>query len=256
MKKQLKASPAWARFIISSVVIFVLIYALFVFTASIVKHSDYFKIKYVINKEGSTDRFLYLKGYNTFDLNLKKEARRILEQNSDYRQVRLIRILPDKLFIDFLRRKPVAYTKLNKYFLIDDNMVLFDVTPESVSLDLPVISGLEKKILAPHPGKAYNIPELTLSLDIIREISLNKGLKDYKLKRINIASAVNASFFLLKAGVLPLQLLEVKLSSAEVVKDKINILAGLVSQAKGSLGNIEYIDLRFKEAVVKPKNEK
>jgi hypothetical protein len=55
--------------------------------------------------------------------------------------------------------------------------------------------------------------------------------------------------FMLEAGP------QVKIGQDEI-KNKMNILSNLIASVKKDLGNIAYIDLRFKEPVIKFKNVK
>jgi len=236
--------------------------------------SNYFKIKDIIVNEwntldGLTSQAIdpepgrridlsYLKGKNIFSVDLKKEAMYIAQAYPVYRKVSLTRILPDRVAVRCSVRKPFAYVKLYRYFSVDEDLVLFDM-PQQLEADLPVISGLEAKIFAPKPGKKYDIKELTLALDIVKEIGRNKIFDDYKIRRINLVSPSDASVFMLaqskeagysKRKPADAEGLEVKVGQGNI-KDKVNILASLFAQEKNNLYNIKYIDLRFKEPVIK-----
>lgn len=207
------------------------------------KASDYFKIKDIIifSEENIVD-LSYLKGENIFTVDLQKEAGYLMEQYPIYRKISLVRILPNRISINFIKRKPVAVIKLYRYFYVNEEAILFDMPEELENQDLPLILGLETKIFGPKIGRRYNIKELTIALNIIKELNLNRALKDYKIKRIDVANLSNASFTIKE--------LEIKLDAYNI-KDKFNILAGLLNQLKNDLNNIKYIDLRFKEPVIK-----
>jgi len=238
-------------------------------------NSDYFKIKDIIfNKgkdgfDGSTSLtinpersrridFSYLIGYNIFALNLENESRHISELYPAYSNIRLIRILPNRLFISLTQRKPLAYVKLYRYFCVDKDAVLLDVPGKPEELQLPVILGLEAKIFGARAGKQYN-KELAIALNIIKEFKINSLLKNYRIERIDVASPVNASCFLM-----PLELpdytkgqapgefrgFEVRIGQ-DNIRNKIGILQDSFIQLRNDLGNIKYIDLRFKEPVIK-----
>ncbi|MFH1269769.1 MAG: hypothetical protein ABIH75_01745 [Candidatus Omnitrophota bacterium] len=139
---------------------------------------------------------------------------------------------------------------------MDSERVLLYPDKGGEDLDLPVIRGLERKIGAPKPGRQYNIEELITALAIITQIGTNSYLKEYDIERIDVADPVNISCFIRVAGpaagrtaaVAPA--LEVKMGRGGI-NDKIHILAGLFAQLNEDMGNIKYIDLRFKEPVVK-----
>jgi hypothetical protein len=227
----------------------------------------YFKVRQVLVRENikypapaSIDAS-YLLGKNIFAVNLDRESRYLGELYPTYKRVRLYRILPNRLFADFVTRRPLAYVKLYRLFYLSDDLVLFDAPADIQDARLPVIFGMETKIFGPKAGYRYNLKELVLALRIIGELKLNKALKEFTIKKINAADLDNFSFYLLinsqPQDVVPEQmriedyrLLEVKIS-AERLREKMNILAGLLVKLKGQREKIRYIDLRFKDPLIK-----
>lgn len=243
-------------FIISLFAIFVVIIQL----ARVLRDLNYFKIKNITlseHKERVSD-FSYLEGRNIFNVDLLKESKSISGLYPSYKKIRIIRILPNRLFIDFIKRKPIAYIKLYRNFYVDDDFVLFDAPehlggsglslPQAQSADLPVITGLETKIFGAKSGRKYYIRELEIALDIIKNFNTNRRLRDNKIQRINVLNADSITFYV--SGNL-----EIKFGQ-ESIKDKIDTLSGLLINVKNDVNNIEYIDLRFKEPVIKYKNAK
>jgi cell division septal protein FtsQ len=200
---------------------------------------DYFQIKDIVTDGSGQVDLSYLKGRNIFSVDLKKESRHILEYYSDASSVRLVRLLPDRIFAGLVKRKAIASVKLYRYFSADADGVLFYPEQEQ---ELPVIFGLETKIFGPKPGKPCHLKELELALNIIKEVNRNRVLKRYKIEKIDVTNPASISVFM--------PYLEVKLSAGNI-KNKIAILEGLFVQEKESLANIKYIDLRFKEPVIK-----
>lgn len=233
------------KFLFNIIVIIIIFWGLIFiisFSLKTLKTLDYFKIKDIVVKEIPSVDLSYLKGRNIFNINLKEESSYASQLYPDYKKVRLIRILPNRIFVDFIRRRPLALLKLYRYFCVDEDAVLFDTT-DSAKEELPIILGLDTKIFGPKVGQKCNIKELTIALDIIKGIQKNKILKDYKIKMINVANPSNTSFFTTDG-------LEIKLGQ-DNIKDKINILSGLLKETKNELGNMKYIDLRFKEPLIK-----
>ncbi|MDD4895104.1 MAG: cell division protein FtsQ/DivIB [Candidatus Omnitrophica bacterium] len=260
MKKRKSSLPV-KPLIIGAIVIIAL-----VFTVRYAKHTlenlAYFKIKYiVVNGPEKAVDFSYLLGRGIFGVDLKKESRYISELYPAYKSVRLFKIMPDRLFIGFIARDPAAYVKLHRYFCVDNDMVLFDAPKGQEPQDLPVILGLERKIHGAMSGRRYNIKELSVPLNILKEVKSSNLLKEYKIKRIGAANPADISCFIGFAGYAGKEaakdsrLLEVKIGQDDTA-DKIHVLAGLLNQFNGDLNNIKYIDLRFKEAVVKFKDAK
>ncbi|HNW39243.1 MAG TPA: hypothetical protein PL125_06375 [Candidatus Omnitrophota bacterium] len=226
--------------------------------------SDFFAVERIVVRN-SDSQFEYLKGRNIFSLNLGSEAWRAQLKCPDCRKVRFTRILPNCLVVDFLKRKPVALVRFYKNFALDEQGVLFLPDASTDQLALPVIYGLETKIFAPKPGISYKRSELGLALNIINEFNSHKAFSGFSLKRIDVANPGSAGFFML----LPRQIANYALPQAQAewlgfevrtgagnIRQKMMILAGLVIQARKEWSNIKYIDLRFKEPLIKLNNAK
>jgi len=259
---------AWrlpVKLIIATLIIFLALSFIIGYIWKVSVSADYFTIKDIVTRGANRVDLSYLTGKNIFSVDLKQEAGYILESFSDYSNIKVVRVLPDRLFIDFIKRKPVAFVKLYRYFALDKEGVLFYGPQDPQELELPVISGLETKIFGPKPGKKYNIKEIELALNIIREVKRNGAFKKYKITKIDIANPANTSIFISLTPKAPdysrggavaaFENLEVKIGQ-DNIKEKIIILAGLIGQEKSDLNNIKYIDLRFKEPVIKLKDAK
>ncbi len=211
-------------------------------------HAQIFRINEIMSRDADTADLSHLKGKNIFTVNLKEEAHRLSQEYPAYRKVRLIRIFPDRIYIDLIKRKPLAYVKLYRYFCVDEERVFFEVPKEIEEADLPVVTGLEKRIPVVHPGARHNVRELIFALAIIKAAEPFQFFRDYGIKRIDVSGGINASFFI-GGGT------EVKVSS-ENLKDKMAILAGILQGSANELDKIKYVDLRFKEPVLKHKDDK
>lgn len=221
--------------------------------------SDYFRVKNVFEKKGNVEELSYLKGRNIFSIDLEYEAGRLLELYPDSSRIRLIRLLPNSIFVDFVKRKPVAMVKLHRYFAIDEEAVFFNAQSLPEEMGLPVISGFERKVFVPKPGKKYNIIELSAALSIIKEIKANRYLKNYRIGKIDVTNITNASIFIPLSASPQINeqpaSLEIRLG-ADNVRDRLAMLAKVIIAAKDDITAIKYIDLRFKEPVIKLKDAK
>lgn len=211
--------------------------------------SEFFAVKRVLVRN-SDKTFDYLKGKNILSLNLGNESQKALLGCPDCRKVRFARIFPDCVLVDFLKRQPIALVKFYKIFAIDEHGVLFNPGDSQENLGLPVIYGLETKIFAPKLGVRYQHSQMSLALSIINELKANKVFLGFKLKRVDVANPQSAGFFML----LPGQGFEVRIGATNI-REKMLILGGLLMQTRKEWNNIKYIDLRFKEPVIKLNNE-
>ena len=216
------------------------------------KNSDFFKIKEVLFRGNPGVDLSFLKGENLLSLDLDRESAYILGRSSGIKSVRLVRILPDRVLVDFIKRVPAAIVKLYRSFCVDSEGVLFDCSKDEQNAGLVEILGLDRKIFGPKPGKAYNnIKELSLALEVIKEIKGKLPQEGFQITLVDVSSPQDANFVLARQQ----DKIQVKIGRS-YIRDKITILDSLIHQQKDSLGKIKYIDLRFKEPVIKFKDAK
>jgi cell division septal protein FtsQ len=229
------------------------------------KKSEYFRVREVTVRQGANisqdeRNFAYLVGRNIFDLDLEKEARHAAYYYPSYQRVRITRFLPGHLVVDFLMREPLAYIKNSRIFYIDENMIVFELPSNTAVKDLPSVTGVERYVLGAKYGSKCNSAAIATALNIIKTLSHNRILKGYNIKNVDMAGLDDASIFLLVSQgqivytktdyVAPEQILEVKIGR-EDIRNKLSLLATLLSQVRNNIHNIEYIDLRFKDPVIK-----
>ncbi len=227
--------------------------------------SDYFKVSDIIGKEVLNIDLSYLKGKNIFTLDLPGESATIAKVCPDCLRVRLARVLPDRVFLEFVKRKPVALVRLYRYFAVDQEGVFFPSSSGPQDSGLPLIIGLETKLFGIKPGKRCDVKELALALSIIKEVKKARLLKDFQIQKIEVAGVddITVSMPLVPKSsgysdwqaIEKQKFLEIKISQGNIV-EKVAIMAGLINQEKQNLSNIKYIDLRFKEPVIKFKDAK
>ena len=264
MKKRKSNFPAKP----AAIVLIILLASCFIlgYIWRILTTAEYFRVRDIVSKEVLSVDLSYLKGKNIFELNLPQEAANIIGGCPDCSRIRLARVLPDRIFVELIRRKPVAFIKLYRYFAIDGDGFIFQSTLEPDNAALPVITGLETKIFGPKPGKRYASNELSAALLIIKEAAKSRLLNDYKIQKLIVGGIDNITVQI------PIQrgyqvsytdwkapkekeFLDVKFGQGNI-RDKVVIMAGLINQERRNLGTIKYIDLRFNEPVIKFKDVK
>jgi cell division septal protein FtsQ len=225
------------------------------------KDSALFRIRQIVIKEegasGNNIDLSFFLGRNIIAVDLGEEECNIAKIYPGYKEIKLVRIFPDRLFAYFIRRRPIACVKLSRSFYVDADAVLFDLPAAEAGRlpEFPVIWGLETKIFGPQVGRRYNLNELQLALDIIKVVKNNYQLRGLKINKIDVSSAASASLTISLPVVPQVRpgvpgSIEIKIGQ-EYIADKINILASLLIQARNDWKNIKYIDLRFKEPVIK-----
>ena len=260
MKKQ--KSPVFLKIgvIVVLLALTAALFAFFLFKA--ITTSPLFCIQEVVyNEESGAVDLAHLKGRNIFAVNLREEAQYLSRNYTSYSTVRIVRILPNRIFVDFLKRKPVAQVRLSRPFYVDKEGVLFDMG-ETVSV--PLIIGLEGRIPSPLAGRQYRIKELVRALMCIDEFAGNDFLRTFSLKKIVVSTPSVLTVFMSVAGPSVNEMkggvssgaeeIEVRID-ANTIKQKVALLANVLKHVNVSPANISYIDLRFNEPVVKFKEE-
>jgi cell division septal protein FtsQ len=244
MKKRRLKIPV--RTIAVIIIWLIVIYIFFRFLSGLLWSTEYFKIKNVRINDKDID-LSFLLGKNIFAVDLDKEAHRISATHPNYQKITLGRHLPNCITVELKKREPVAYVRLYRYFVVDEEGVLFNLD-NNVILDpnLPIISGLGTKIFGPKSGrKYYEVKELALSLDLIKEIGSIRGLKKIGIKKIDVSSLASLSFYIPDN-------IEIKIGESNI-NHKLRLLNSIFSQSGMNLTKVKYIDLRFKEPVIKYK---
>jgi cell division septal protein FtsQ len=220
-----------------------------------VNNAACFRVRYVITRGGDPVALMHIRGRNIFRVNLDKEAELLLQTYPDYHNVQMVRVLPNRIFVNLIKRRPLALIKLYKMFAIDEEGVLFGVRPEYADMGLAVITGLETKIFGPKPGRRYVTKELSSALEMISLVKKNPLLQAYSVSSVDVAVASQASLELVPTSHRA-QGIEVRMG-VDHISRKISLLAGLLrQQSSQDIDRIAYIDLRFKEPVIKLKDEK
>lgn len=213
------------------------IFFLLFFSARYLTTSDYFKIK---------DSADYFAGKNIFKINLQKEAQRLSRLYPDYKRVVLRLLLPNRIIVNFIPRQAVALLSLPDRFYVDKEGVLFRLTSGGDEhTQLPLIIGLKARITNPQSGVKYNDNSLLATLDFIDNLNKDKNLsKNLKIKEVNLANTNNVFLFTSTDC-------KINLGGIESLNKDLLILQRLISEINSDLTKLKYIDLRFREPIVK-----
>jgi cell division septal protein FtsQ len=212
-----------------------------------------FNVKDVIIREGSTikdDRdadFQYLIGKNIFGLDLNKHTRFIQSMYPAYRTARLVKFLPDQLCVDLMKRKAVAYINTQPPLYIDDRMVFFESIDPAAEKGVAAINGVGSEGKRFKPGSRCGHPGILFAVRVMKQARASKTLQGYSIERVDIHDPDYVSLFF--AGPL-----EVRIGQ-DRLEDTLQILGSLLIQVGNGVTNIEYIDLRFKDPVIRFKGK-
>ncbi|MFA5100822.1 MAG: cell division protein FtsQ/DivIB [Candidatus Omnitrophota bacterium] len=227
--------------------------SLAVYAVQSFKKLSFFKVKDVIIRDGAAIRddrnadFKYLIGKNIFSLDLKKHTRFIKSMYPAYRTARLVRFLPNQLCVDLMKRRAVASINVQPPLYIDDHMVFFESIDAAAEKGVPAIYGIDAVSRRFRSGTRCSHPALLFAVRVVQEAKKNKTLQGYSIERVDIHDPEYVSLFL--AGPLEVRIGQDKL------EDTLQILGSLLVQVGNGMSNIEYVDLRFKDPVIRFKGK-
>ena len=245
---------AFIRRMINIAVILIFLAVSFLLGRAYLYRSDYFRLKAVETKEAFLDHRSILlinnqilnmyKGKNVFTINLKYIANNLWHAYPDAKDIVVQIAPPDKLIVNMKFRRPVALVKGEKLYPIDEEgFVLPSVDPSTLS-NLPVIEGVSIRYDEKR-GKKSSSRNLQLALGLLRDIKESRFAMEYSVGSVNAQDIKNLSFYL-KSGT------EIRIG-CEDFKDKLETLRRTLKEPRLALDRVEYIDLRFGDAVIGPR---
>ncbi|MDD5423351.1 MAG: cell division protein FtsQ/DivIB, partial [Candidatus Omnitrophica bacterium] len=141
-------------------------------------------------------------------------------------------------------RKPVAVVRDGKLYPVDEEGFVLPSMDIGSLKDLPVIDGVDIRY-DERRGKKNTSGNLKLALELLRNIREVRPLTEYGLAGIDAKDGKNLSF-LLKSGTKVIV-------GSENFKERLWLLEKTLKDPRLVLDRIEYIDVRFNDAVVGPK---
>jgi cell division septal protein FtsQ len=261
----------WKKLPEKKLVLAIIIIAVFssfvvVYVDRVVRSLPFFSVRQVLSRGGVSSDYSFLKGKNIFSIDLAYETRRLSFLHPEYRDVRVIKVFPDKLFVDFVRRVPVAGISWDRIRAVDEDGVIFEFPPGTDPGNLPVIAGLEKRTARFRMGMRTRGTELSKALKVIAGLKALPALRVYAVKVVQLKEYPTLLCTLskrqpvqetggkvLRSSRTPEQDMEVQLH-ADTVDEGLAILAGILAQERQGIEKIKYIDLRFNNPVIKLKN--
>lgn len=246
-------------FIISSIV--VLAIALWSFFI----RSSYFNINKVsiegIEADGYREFVRRLSGKNIFSQDLGILKKQIEEKFGDVECVAIQRKLPGELLFSLKKRIAVAQLKRFRFYPVDESGAIMAGASDLAFDGLPLILGLEDKML-PSKRNASDAPvELKKAIALILEKNNAPSLGDCRIIKLQFGKQKTSSFFIAE-NFIESSSSKISFSKSQIEvkfdldkpQETIRVLGLLLSRRRASfnpqgenlslLENIEYIDLR------------
>jgi cell division septal protein FtsQ len=212
-----------------------------IYSLNWLKRQDIFNVKEIIITPGQDlglgNIIADLKGRNIFELDLLSTAERI-KAIPAVKEATVVRALPDTLLLEVALRHPVAQVDLGQYYLVDREGVLLTRGRFLPFKDFIIIRGLSR-------DRDRQSRDLQLSISLIEAIEEGSTLKKADVAMVRINGDQNSISIFIKGGT------EIILPIPDFI-GKLAIFNHILA-SQGGLDKLSYIDLRFKEPVIKPR---
>lgn len=210
-------------------------------------NSSFFAIKeIVVNKDRSYSfqegerriRQLYL-GRNLLAVDLNQVRTLIRSEFPQLEKVEVRKNMPDELEVDIVSRTPAAVLDTSGGVIVDaEGYVLATAAGTN---DLVKIKGISFFLSTPSRGERINNRSLIKALELLDEINKKMRWKKANIDYINISDRNNI--------VLNIEGVPVKMGTEDFGK-KVSELKDILQDPNVNTKDINYIDLRFEDAVI------
>lgn len=241
--------------IASLVVIFVFILLIIALTRAFLYRSDYFRLRIIETRTfagdaGSIPPINYdqllnnCRGRNIFKINLGSVVKFFHDAYPDAKEITANIVLPDKIAVSLRCRWPQAILRADKNYVIDEEGYALSGLYGIPAERLIVIEGINVQY-ADRMGRKITSRNLSIALDLLKQLRRARFLAKYGVAKIDAQDSKNLSFFLANG-------LEVKIG-CDNIRERLKILEKTLRDPRLVLDKINYIDVRFDDAVIGPK---
>lgn len=239
----------------SLVVIFVFILLIIALSRAFLYKSDYFRLRVIearsfAGDSGAIPSINYdqllnsCRGHNIFKINLPSVVKFFRDVYPDAKEIIANIVLPDKIVVNLRCRWPQAILKADKNYVIDEDGYALSGLYGIPAERLIVIEGTNIQY-TDKIGRKFTSRNLSIALDLLKQVRRSKFLVKYGVAKLDAQDSKNLSFFLANG-------LEIKIG-CDNIAERLKILEKTLRDPRLVLDKINYIDVRFEDAVVGPK---
>lgn len=184
-------------------------------------------------------------GENLITLDLIGVQEVIKRKHPEFKEVRVRRVLPNRVEVNVRRRTPVAQAALSKYIQIDKDMVILPGSSGTPFKNLTIIEGSRPPKLGIRVGAPVDDPAAKKALRLAEIVKRSSILKNHVLTKVDISDPAN--LLLVIDGDI-----EIRIGGSHFI-ERLKILDQTLKTVELDRAKIRYIDLRFDDVVVGPR---
>ncbi len=185
------------------------------------------------------------KGENLITLDLVGVQEVIKRKHPEFKEVRVLRVLPNRVEVAVRRRTPIAQVALSKYVQIDKDLVILPGSSQVPFRNLTTIEGARSPKLGLLVGVALDDPSTKKAVRLAEAVKRSNILKNHALTKVDVSDSDN--ILLVVDGDL-----EIRIGGSHFI-ERLKILDQTLKTIELDRARIRYIDLRFDDVVVGPR---
>ncbi|MDP8265986.1 MAG: cell division protein FtsQ/DivIB [Candidatus Aceula meridiana] len=213
----------------------------------LIQNAHYFKVKEIVCASDTqfdyVKKFSYLRGKSIFKVNLAEVQKELQWAYPQAAQIRVARRFPSQIVIELETRMPFArFAMQGVNGTIDSKGYVISKSIDGQD-SLPIIVGFSVSEKDIKVGSAISSQALKVAIKIVSEFNRIGALSSYQIQKIDVKNLSKINFYLT-------QKFNIILDQDNIV-EKLHLLSAVLSRAKLDIEKICYIDIRFKEPVIK-----
>lgn len=185
------------------------------------------------------------KGENLMHLDLPGVQQVIKRKHPEFKEVRVRRVLPNRVEVMLKRRTPVAQVAFSRFVQIDKDMVILPGSSTTAFRNLLVIEGASSPRQGVFVGAQLDDPKAMKALTLASLVKRQNVLKKHLLTKVSVVDPKNITLFVDDA-------IEIRVGDSHFL-DRMKILGETLKMVDLDPTRIRYIDLRFDDVVIGPR---
>jgi cell division septal protein FtsQ len=184
-------------------------------------------------------------GKNLIGIDLVNVQQVIKRKHPEFKEVKVRRVLPNRIEVILKRRTPAAQVEFSRYVQVDKDLVILPGSSVTAFKNLMILKGTPAPRGGLFVGATIGDANANKALKLADIIKRSNILKQHQLTAIDIQDPKNIS--LIVDGEI-----EIRLGNSHLI-ERLKILDQTIRTIEFDKSKVRYIDLRFDDVVIGPR---